>query len=56
MATKKKAYPKRPKISAPLSTWENYHAKVKEVDKYNADLLKDKKKKAALIAKKVGKR
>ena len=56
MAAKKKSYPKRPKISAPLSSWENYHEKVKSVDKFNADLIKDKKKKQTLIANKVGKR
>ena len=52
----KKKYPKRPKQSSRLSVWENYHAKCKEVDKHNAQLLKDKKRKQALIAKKPGSR
>jgi hypothetical protein len=42
---KKKRYPKQPKEKASLSTWENYHAKCKDVDKFNADLDKDAKKK-----------
>ena len=48
MATKKK-YPKKPKASASLKVWENYKVKVKDVDKYNAQLEADKRKKAALI-------
>ena len=28
-------YPKRPKASASLETWERYYAKIKEIDKEN---------------------
>ena len=34
-------YPKKPKQSAPLSSWERYDARVKEVDKINADKKKE---------------
>ena len=51
MAVKKKM-PKRPKISASLSVWENYHAKCKEVNAHNNKVEADKKKKKALISKK----
>lgn len=48
---KKKSYPKQPKQSASLSTWETYHDKCKAVDKHNAQLEADAKKKKALIDK-----
>jgi hypothetical protein len=51
MGAKKLKYPKKPKTTAPLSTWERYMARVKEVDKINSQIDSDKKKKAALIAK-----
>lgn len=40
---KKRKYPKEPKRSASLETWRNYRDKVKEVDKYNAELEKRKR-------------
>ena len=44
MATSKKApkalrHPKKPKTSAPLSSWERYDAKCKEIDKKNRDRI-----------------
>ena len=48
---KHKKYPKKPKLSAPLTSWEKYTAKCKEIDKHNAELERDKKKKASLIKK-----
>jgi hypothetical protein len=51
MATKKVKYPKKPKQTASLQTWEKYHDKIKEVDKRNAEIEKEKKKKADLIKK-----
>lgn len=51
MALKKKKYPKKPKASATLKSWENYAAKCKEVDKYNSQLEADKKKKETIIKK-----
>jgi len=50
MATHKK-HPKKPKQSAPLSAWERYTAKCKAVDKHNAEIERDKKKKASIIKK-----
>lgn len=47
---KKKSYPKQPKASASLKVWENYHAKCKDVDKFNADLEKTAKKKEQVKA------
>lgn len=49
MATKKKKMPKKPKQSSSLQTWQNYEARVKEVNKYNSQLEADKKKKKAII-------
>lgn len=46
---KKKKYPKRPKESAPLSTWRRYEERVKEVDKYNNSLEKEKNEKKKII-------
>jgi hypothetical protein len=48
---KHKKYPKKPKQSAPLSSWESYTAKCKAVDKHNAEIERDKKKKASIIKK-----
>ena len=47
---KKRKYPKEPKRSASLYRWRNYRDKVKEVDKYNAELEKRKKEKERVIA------
>jgi hypothetical protein len=46
---KKKKYPKQPKKSASLKVWENYQAKIKEIDKHNAKIDADEKKKEAMI-------
>ena len=35
-----KKHPKKPKVSAPVSSWEKYDTAVKAVDKHNADKLK----------------
>jgi hypothetical protein len=51
MATKKRKYPKKPKLTASVSVLEKYLAKRKEVDKYNAALEAEKKKKKSLIEK-----
>lgn len=66
MATKKppkaRKHPKKPKTSAPLSTWEKYDARCKQIDKENAARLSahkkaingiatNKKRKEALIKK-----
>lgn len=37
-----KKYKKTPKASAPKTTWDNYYADCKEVDKHNAQIDKDK--------------
>lgn len=50
MATKKRKYPKQPKMTASLPVWERYRAKCQEVDRYNAGLDAAKKKKAAVIS------
>ena len=52
MAAKKKL-PKRPKHKASLQTWENYHKKVADVKRHNSQVESDKKKKAALISKRI---
>jgi len=60
-----KRYPKRPKAGAPLSSWEKYDAKCKEVEKANSTRMSeynklvtkhksDKKKKEAIIKKTTG--
>lgn len=49
MALKKKKYPKKPKASANLATWERYQSKVKDVNAYNNQLIKDKTKKENII-------
>ena len=45
MALKKKKYPKKPNAKASLKVWENYQSKVKDVNSYNSQLVKDKTKK-----------
>lgn len=47
---RKKKYPKKPKANASVRTMENYLKARKEVDKYNAHLESEKKKKASLRA------
>lgn len=51
MAVKKKSISKAPKAKASLSTWQKYEEKVKNVIKYNAELIKNEKKKQDLIKK-----
>lgn len=51
---KMKKLPKKPKASASLQTWENYHKRVKAVQAYNRKLVADKKKKEKLISKAQG--
>lgn len=48
---KKRKLPKKPRQGAPLSTWERYEKKRKEVEDYNKQLEKDKAKKEAIIRK-----
>lgn len=55
MALKKKKYPKKPKQSASYERWKKYEEDCKAVDKHNAQILADEKKKKAIIGK-VGKR
>jgi len=43
--------PKKPKASAPLSTWENWHKKAAEKKKQKMKILIDKNKKKKLIEK-----
>ena len=50
MAVKKKKYPKSPKATAPLKTWEKYRDRVKEIDRLNSQIETDKKKKSTLIS------
>lgn len=45
---KLKKYPKKPKASASLATMENYLARCKEIDKENARIKADEKKRKAL--------
>ena len=40
-----KKYPKQPKASASLKSWENYQQKCKDVDKFNAPIIAAEKKK-----------
>ena len=47
---KAKKLPKQPKQSASLEAWKRHEEKVKEVQKHNAQLEKDKSAKKALIA------
>lgn len=49
-STKKRKYPKQPKQSAPLSTWERYKERCKDVDRHNAKVEADAKKKKTIIA------
>lgn len=51
---KMKKLPKKPKASASLQTWENYHKRVKAVQAANRKLVADKKKKEKLISKAQG--
>lgn len=51
MATKKKKYPKKPKASASVRTLQNYIQKCKDVDKFNSQILSEKKKKEGLLKK-----
>lgn len=56
MATpKKKKHPKRPKQSASLERWKKYEEDCKTIDKHNAQIDSDEKKKKDLI-KKISKR
>jgi hypothetical protein len=48
---KKRKLPKKPKASASLETWNNWHRRAAEVKKHNSQLESDKKKKQALIQK-----
>lgn len=48
---KLKRFPKRPRASAPLSTWERYEDKIQEVKKFNAALEASKRKKKSIIDK-----
>jgi len=45
----KKKYPKKPKASAPVSSWEKYDHAKKAVDKHNAEKLREHTKKVAAI-------
>lgn len=45
---KLKKYPKKPKASASAATLENYLKKCKEVDKFNAPIKAEMKKREAL--------
>lgn len=49
-ATKKRKYPKQPKQSASLEVWQRYKERIKEVDRHNAKILADAKKKKSVIA------
>jgi len=48
---KKKSFPKAPKQSASLETWQKYDKKVAEVKKHNAQVDSDKRKKKSLVEK-----
>ena len=52
--TKKKKYPKQPKMSASLATWEKYEARCKAVTAHNKALA-DKPKKIEAIKTRVQK-
>lgn len=45
---KKRKYPKKPKAGASVAAMENYLRRRKEVDRYNAEIEREKKKKATL--------
>lgn len=47
---KKKKYPKKPKQSASVTILQNYLAKCKEVDKFNASIITEEKKRKTLLA------
>lgn len=46
---KKLKYPKKPKATASLATWEKYDKRCKEIDKENNERERDKKKKQSII-------
>lgn len=46
--SKTRKYPKKPKASASVSTLENYLRRCKEVDKHNAAIKSEAKKKESL--------
>lgn len=50
MAQKRKL-PKKPKTSASLEVWKNYEKKVKEVQKHNSQIDREKEQKKKLIQK-----
>ena len=61
MAKKLKSFPKAPKANASAETWNAYAARKREVNKENAKILAERKKKenarkAALNIKPVGKK
>lgn len=51
MAIKLKKYPKQPKASASIATWQRYEQKVKDIKKVNDGILSERKKKSDLIGK-----
>lgn len=52
--SKFKKYPKKPKASASLETHKRWLEKVKDVDRYNAQIKKDAQTKAAIRKKIAG--
>jgi len=48
---KYKKYPKTPKASSSLDSWKRHEEKVKEVDKFNTQIDKDKAAKKTVISK-----
>jgi hypothetical protein len=46
---KKKSYPKAPKKTASLEAWKKYEDKIKDIDKFNASIDSDQKKKESVI-------
>lgn len=51
MGNKKKKLPKLPKRKASMSVWKRYEDRLKETERYNANLEKEKKDKERIIKK-----
>jgi len=51
MATKKRKYPKRPKMTASLDAWKSWEKRASEVKRFNDAIERDKKAKQNIAKK-----
>jgi hypothetical protein len=49
MGKKLKRYPPKPKEKASLAVWESYFQKIKDIDRENADKIKDINRKKTVV-------